>query len=141
MDTWQAIIVALGALLVGALLPVLVQLKLSLRALGAAGARLSVETGAALAAVTATAQRVDRLTARLEEGRRVENLLEGVDALSSTVARLNDAVRVASALGAAIGPAITAAARSWAAARPDDGTGPERAGNGAGVHDSTEDVP
>mgnify|MGYP000995983555 CR=1 FL=1 len=141
MEAWQGMLLALGALLVGALLPVLFQLKLTLRTLGATGDRLSVEASAALAAVTATAQRLDRLTARLEEGRRVDTLLEGVDSLSATIARLGDAARVASAVGAAVGPAITAAARSWSAARTEDGAGPERAGNGAGVHDRTEDVP
>lgn len=140
METWQAVMLALGALLVGALLPLVVQLRSSLRALASTGDRLSAEAGAALAAVTAAARRLDRLTARLEEGRRVETLLEGVDALSSTIARMNDAVRVASALGAAVGPAITAAARSWHAAQPDDGAGPGRAWDGAGVHDSEEGV-
>lgn len=141
MEAWQGMILALGALVVGALLPVLVQLKLTLRSLGATGDRLAAEAGAALAALTATAQRLDRLTARLEEGRRVETLLDGVDALSATIARLNDAARVASALGAAVGPALAAAARSWSAAHTEDGAGPERAGNGAGVHHSTEAVP
>lgn len=138
MESWQVVLLAIGALLAGALLPAIVQLWLSLRAVGAAAERLSSDAGAALAAVTATAQRLDRLTAKLEEDRRLDTLLEGVDSLSSTIVRLNDAVRVASALGAAVGPAITAAVRSWSAAQPDGGAGPERSGNGAAVQDDKE---
>ncbi len=131
MESWQVVLLALGALLAGALLPVIVQLWLSLRAAGAAASRLTSDAASALAALTATAQRLDRLTARLEEGRRVDRLLEGVDSLAGTLVRVNDATRLASALGAALGPAITAAVRSWTTAQPDDGVEPERSGNGA----------
>jgi hypothetical protein len=75
--------------------------------------------------VTATARRLDRLTARLEEDRRLDTLLEGIDSLSRAIVQLDDAVHVASALGAAVGPAISAAVRSWSAAQPDGGAGPE----------------
>lgn len=138
MASWQVAVLMVGALLTGALLPVLVQAWLSLRAAGAGAERLAADARTALAAVTATAQRLDRLTARLEEERRLDRVLEGIDSLSRTLVRVNDAVRVASALGAAVGPAITAALRSWSAAHPDGDAAPERSGNGAAVQDDKE---
>lgn len=138
METWQTLLVVLAALLAGALLPAIVQLWLTLRSLGAAAERASAQAQQALVAVTSTAQRIDRLTERLEQGQHVEHLLAGIDSLSRTVVQLHDTVRVASALGAAVGPAIGAAVHAWRATRPDDGTSPEKAGNGALVHD-TED--
>jgi len=138
MESWQAVLLVIAALLAGALLPAFVQLWLSVRALGAAAERVSAQAQQALAAVTSTAQRIDRLTGRLEQDQHVDHLLAGVDALSRTVVQLQETVRVASALGAAVGPAIGAAVRAWRAARPDDGTSPERAGDGSGVHDTEE---
>jgi hypothetical protein len=138
MEGWQVVLLVIGALLAGALLPAIVQLWLSVRAVGASAERLASDAGAALAAVTATARRLDRLTAKLEEERRLDTILEGIDSLSHTIVRLNDALRVASALGAAVGPAISAAVRSWNAAHPDGVTGPEPSGNGATVQDDKE---
>jgi hypothetical protein len=138
MEGWQTALLVIGALLVGALLPAIVQLRLSLRALGAATERISAQAGEALEAVTATPRRLDRLTARLEEGQRVEGLLAGIDSLSRTVVQLQETVRVASAVGAAVGPAIGAAVRAWRATRPDDDAAPERAGDGAVVQDTQE---
>jgi len=115
MDAWQAVTLAVVALLVGALLPAVVQLALALRALRATAARAD----GALAAVTSTAQRLDRLAARLEEGDRIEHFLQGVDALSRTASHLLDGARLASAVGAAVGPAVGAAVRSWRESRSD----------------------
>lgn len=114
MDAWQAVTLAVVALLAGALLPALVQLTLALRAWRATAARAD----AALGAITATAQRVDRMTARLEEGDRLDRLLAGVDALSRAASHLVDGLRLATAVGAAVGPAVGAAVRSWHDARP-----------------------
>lgn len=132
MDAWQAVALSVVALLAGALLPAVVQLTLALRALRATAARAEE----ALDAGTSTAQRLDRLAARLEEGDRIEHLLEGVDALSRTASHLLDGARLASAVGAALGPAVGAAVRSWRESRPDgapagsDGAppSPQRAG-------------
>jgi hypothetical protein len=111
MEAYQAVLVAVAALLVGALLPVLFQLVLTLRAVRA----VAEQAGPAVASITATAERLERLTARLEEGGRVERALEAVDSLSATVAKLQETARVASSIGAAVVPAVTAAVRAWRA--------------------------
>jgi hypothetical protein len=106
VDTWQAVMLAVVALLVGALLPALVQLTLALRA------------------VRATAERLDRITARLEEGDRVDHALEAIDSLSRMVTRLQETTRVAAAVGAAVGPAVGAAVRAWRASQGDGASSP-----------------
>jgi uncharacterized protein YoxC len=102
-------LVVLAAVLLGAAIPVLVQLRATLRAaektLQHSGARLD-ET---LRATTAAAGRIDGLVARLEAGGEIERLLDGVAAVSKMVSQLRDTVRVASAVGAAVGPAVAAA--------------------------------
>jgi len=126
VDAWQGVMLAVVALLIGALLPALVQLTPTLRAWRATAER----TERAVVAITATAERLDRLTARLEEGGRIEHFLQAIDSLSRTVTRLQEATRVAAAVGAAVGPAVGAAVRSWrasqgdGASRPDDASEP-----------------
>ena len=138
MESWQTVLVVIVALLAGAILPAIVQLWLTLRSLGRAAETVSAQTREALVALTSTAQRVDRLTERIERDHHVEHLLAGMEMLSRSVARLQDSVGVASALGAAVGPAVGAAVHAWRATRTDDGTSPEKAGDGAGVHDTEE---
>jgi hypothetical protein len=109
MDAWQVVTLALAALLVGVLLPAAVQLTLALRAWRATAVRAEQ----ALVAATAAAERVERLTARLEEGGRMERLLGALDGLSGMASRVQEAARVAGAVGAAVGPAVGAAVRAW----------------------------
>lgn len=120
MDTWQAVMLAVVALVVGALLPALSQLSPALRAWRATAER----TDRALVAITATAERLNRFTARLEEGGRLDHALEAIDSLSRMVTRLQETTRVAAAVGAAVGPAVGAAVRSWRASQGDDASPP-----------------
>ena len=114
MDAWHAVILALAALLVGAFLPALLQLTLAVRSWRSTAER----TGSAMVAIEATAERVDRLTSRLEEGGRVERLLEAVDSLAGAATRAQETLRVVTAVGAALGPAMGAAVRAWRESRP-----------------------
>jgi hypothetical protein len=120
MDAWQAAVLAVVALLVGALLPAVIHLTQALRALRA----LEGPTRRALVAITATAERLDRLTAKLEEGGRVEHFLETIDALSRAATLLQETARVAMAVGAAVGPAVGAAVRAWRASADDGASSP-----------------
>jgi hypothetical protein len=112
-ESWGIALVVLAAVLVGAAIPVLVQLRATLRAtektLHRSGARLDEALGATVAA----AARIDGFVVRLEEGGRLEQLLDGVAALNRMVNQLRDTARVASAVGAAVGPAMAAAVHAF----------------------------
>jgi hypothetical protein len=116
MEAYQAVLVAVVALLVGVLLPVLFQLALTLRAVRAAVA----QAGPALASITATAERVERLTAKFEEGGRIEHALAAMDSASSAAAKLQETARLASTIGAALIPAAAAAVKAWRDGREPD---------------------
>jgi deoxyinosine 3'endonuclease (endonuclease V) len=115
MEAYQVALVAVAALLVGALLPVLFQLVITLKAVRA----MVEQAGPAVASVVATAERLERLTAKLEEGGRVDRALEAVDALSKTVEKLQETARLASTIGAAVVPAVVAAVQAWRARDED----------------------
>jgi ABC-type transporter Mla subunit MlaD len=131
MESWQTAVVVVVALVAGTLLPVLVQLSMTLRSSRAALERTSARLDRALDAVAATAERIDRATAGLDE-RRIRALMESFDALARTVNQVRDSVRVASAVGAAVGPAVGAAVRAWRAGRPEEGDGEEHRDEAAG---------
>jgi hypothetical protein len=102
MESWQTAVVVVVSLVAGALLPVLVQLSLTLRS-----ARVALER---------TSARLDRT----------------LDALAATAERIDKATRVASAVGAAVGPAVGAAVRAWRAGHPEEGDGGEHRAEAAG---------
>jgi hypothetical protein len=117
MEAYQAVVVAVVALLVGALLPVLFQLVLTLRAVRA----VAEQAGPAITSITATAARLERLTAKLEEGGRIDHAMEAIDSLTKTVGKLQETARLASTIGAAVIPAVTAAVQAWRAPAEDAG--------------------
>jgi len=124
MDAWQAVMMTLAAVVVGALVPALVQLSLTLRSVRLAADR----SGPALVAITATAERLEQVAVRLQQGERVEHLLESIDSLARTLDRFHDTARIMAAVGASVGPAVSAGVRAWRASRQD----PFPASNGAG---------
>jgi hypothetical protein len=115
MEAYQAVLLAVVALLVGALLPVLYQLSLTLRAVRSVAER----AGPVVASVGATAERLERIAEKLEADGRIDGALATIDSLSRTVAKLQDTARLASTLGAAVIPAVAAAVQAWQASGED----------------------
>jgi hypothetical protein len=123
MEAWQAVLLVLVALLVGVLIPAVVQATQALHAVRAAAAAATP----ALTTITATAGRLERLAGTLEADGRLERALEAIDGLAKTVARFQDTARVATAVGAAVGPAVGAAVRAWRDSRANGAAHPEGA--------------
>jgi hypothetical protein len=113
MELWGVALVVLAAVLVGAAIAVLVQLRATLCAMEKTFQRSGARLDEALEAAGARAARIDALVVRLEEGGRLEQLLEGVAAVSRMVTQLRDTIRVASAGGAAVGPVVAAAIHAF----------------------------
>ncbi len=112
METWGMALVVLAAVLVGAAIPTLIQLRATLRAMEKTLQRSGSRLDEALGATSAAATRIDALVARVEEGGRIEQVVDGIATASRMVSRLQDTARVASAVGAAVGPAVAAAVRA-----------------------------
>jgi hypothetical protein len=113
METWQVAAVVLLAVLVGATIPVLVQLGGTLRSARTVLDRSGQKLDQALAALAETLQRVDGILLRLEEGKRIEGFMDSIAGLTHRVSQVRDAVKVAAAVGAAVAPAVGAAVRAW----------------------------
>jgi hypothetical protein len=102
-----------AALLVGAALPVLVQARVSLRAWQRVAEEVGPRLSRSLDEVTEVAVKLRRELAAFEGGGgRVASALESVDDLGRAALELRRTVKVAAAIGAAVGPAIAAATRT-----------------------------
>jgi hypothetical protein len=101
------------ALLVGAALPVLAQARVSLRALQRTVDEAGPRLNRALDEVSEVAVRCKRELAAFEDGgQRAALALKAVDDLGSAALELRRTVKVAAAIGAAVGPGIAAAVRT-----------------------------
>jgi hypothetical protein len=128
VEAWQAVLVVVAGVLAGALVPASVVLVLALLEIRAATARAE----RVLVTMAATAERIDRLGARLEKGGSLERLVGGLESVARLVMRLEDGARVATAVGAAVGPAVGAAVRAWRSPPTEEGpSGTGRDGSGS----------
>jgi hypothetical protein len=133
MENWQLAIVLLLAVLVGALIPVLFQLASLMREakhrLRTTGRRLDD----ALEEIRMTLTRINRVTSGLDGSEHeIAGLVDTFGELNQVLRNLTTTAKVASAAGAAIGPAIAAAVR---ALREGDGED-AAASPEAAVHDT-----
>jgi hypothetical protein len=118
MENWALVLTALAAVLVGVLIPVLVQLRATLRAIEQATLRSGGRFNEALGATTVAAGKIDALVTRLTAGGQVEELVQDFSAVSRLASQVGEVVRVASAVGAAVGPAVTAGIRALRETHP-----------------------
>ena len=109
-DTWIAIGVVLLAVMAGLLIPVLAQLLLTLRSARRALERLTPRLDRTLAEVQRTTERVGELGTTLNRGsEQVVAMIEETDELRVAVRKLRRALRVATVVANAVGPALAAA--------------------------------
>ncbi len=140
METVAIMSLVLGALLIGVLIPVLVELRNVLRA----ARRLVDETRPALAQTLAetraAAAGVARITSALEPaGPRVADLVDAMGGATEALRRLRTGLNVASAIAPAIKAAV-AAFQSARAAKADDADSGGTATGGTATG-GTQDTP
>jgi ABC-type transporter Mla subunit MlaD len=107
---WTIVGVVLLGVLVGAATPVLFQLYSTLRATRKLLERLGPKMNDALDELHQAGQRFSGLAGALEQNtKRAQALFDAVGDIGESVSRLRDSLKTASAVGAALGPAIAAA--------------------------------
>jgi len=136
MDGFQIAFLVLAAVVVGALLPLLVQLYLALHHL-----RRGLEE--TTRDVKRVAERFDRLSAGLEKDGRLDAMASAVLTLSDLALELREILKIASAVSGAVAPALAAAVRAWRAepARASDPIpGPDGPGGEESNHEPKKEV-
>jgi hypothetical protein len=113
MQNWQVAVVVLASVLVGAALPALIQVWVTLRT-----ARGFLITGG---------ERIERGLVELNgSARRIEAIVGTTGELAGSLRALSEKIRVASAVGAAVGPAVAAAVRAFRAPPRAESNGPPK---------------
>jgi predicted Holliday junction resolvase-like endonuclease len=131
MEGWQIALVVLAALLVGALLPLLVQLYGTLHALRAVVEKSAKDMEAALVAIHRTADRIDRLGAALEKDGKMAEIVDGAASAAHVLNQMRSTMQIAGTVSAAVVPAVAAAVRAWKGAMDEDPSPPAPAGQDA----------
>lgn len=104
------ILVALAILLVAAIIPVLLQLRRTLKAAEETLESTGRCVNEALLSLTATLERVNRAVDGLEHGMgRVSSLLEVLGGIGDTLSKLKSSVGTVASLGSIVGGAVLAA--------------------------------
>jgi uncharacterized protein YoxC len=104
------VLVALAAVLVGAAVPVLVQLRKTLRTAQETLENTGGRVNAALDQLTTTLDRVNRATQKLEHGvGQVSSLLEVLGGIGDALSKVRSSIGAVTSLGSVLGGAILGA--------------------------------
>ena len=120
MEGWQIALVVLVAVLVGSLIPLVVQLYATIQTLRKVAEKSAKDVEQALAGIHRTADRLDRLGAALEKDGKMEAIIEGATSAAQMVNQLRSTMQVAGPVAAAIVPAAMAAVRAWKGSMESD---------------------
>jgi uncharacterized protein YoxC len=114
MVSWQIVLVVLIAVLVGTSIPVLVQLRATLRQAEQSLRTTGERVDRTLDEAQIAAERLNRLLSGLDGGeKQLAGLLTSIGQLAKSVDRVKSTVNVAAAVGAAIAPSVVAMVRSF----------------------------
>lgn len=123
MDGLQIALVVLAAVMVGALLPLVVQLYGTLHTLRTVIDKSAKDVEAAMVSIHRTADRLDRLGSALEKDGKIDDIVAGVTSAAQIVNQMRGTLQMATSVSAAVVPAMTAAVRAWKGAM-DEGPSP-----------------
>ena len=120
MDGWQVALVVLAAVMVGALLPLVVQLYGTLHTLRTVVDKSAKDIEAAMGSIHRTAERLDRLGSALEKDGKIDDIVAGVTSAAQIVNQMRGTLQMATNVSAAVVPAVSAAVRAWKGAMEED---------------------
>ena len=121
ITTWQLVTVVLLAVLVGALIPVLMQLRRTLRSAENVLESTGPKLDRTLDEVREAATRINRLGKSLErDSEGLQVFTDAAAGLGRSLKQAQESVRIMTTVGAAVGPAIAAGLRALFTRESDD---------------------
>ena len=132
VDTWNIALLIFASMLVGAVLPLLFQVRATLKSAQTLMDMAAPKLSRTLDEVLATTSELRQVAAGLVASRpQVQEFMAAVAGLTTTMNQLQATVRTASAVGAAVGPAVAAAIQAFRTVRAEDAAHPRFASHGA----------
>ena len=118
MSPWQIAILVVVTLFVGLLIPSILQLRATLRAIETVATRTGSRLAVTLRNIELSSERIEHLTRGTEGGeRQISELMQRLDEANEVLRRLCRTAQFASSVGAAVGPAVMAAIHAYQNAR------------------------
>jgi uncharacterized protein YoxC len=113
MENGQVALIVILAILVGVLIPSIIQFQSTMRSLNRLIRNNESDVRHTIMQVDRVASHLNRLGSVLESNsKQVESFFESLESLGESIKRFRGAVQTASVLGAAIGPALATAIRA-----------------------------
>jgi predicted PurR-regulated permease PerM len=119
MDPVQVALLVLVAVVVGMLIPLVFQLYSLAHSARQLVERSSRDVEATLKGAHHAAERIDRLTEKLEREGRIDTIVEGLTSAAQVATQMKGTLQVASTVAAAAGPALAAAIHAFRAGMDD----------------------
>jgi predicted PurR-regulated permease PerM len=132
MDPVQVALLVLVAVVVGMLIPLVFQLYSLAHSARQIVEKSSKDVEAALKGVHHAAERIDRLTEKLERDGRMDTIVDGLTSAAQVANQMKATFQTAATVAAAAAPAVAAAVHAFRAGMEDHA--PRR--DGAGAEDS-----
>ncbi|MGM0576909.1 MAG: DUF948 domain-containing protein [Myxococcota bacterium] len=121
-ESIQIVLIALAALLIGVLIPVLLSIRSLVKRTEETVRRLDDDAHRVLGQSSSILERADHLASHLEKGGgTVDEVLATTEEFTHSVRALSETIRKATAVSASVGPAMVAAVTAFRAARGDHG--------------------
>lgn len=128
-ESAQVVLIAVAALLVGVLIPVLLSLRSLIKRAEDTLDKLEGDTRQVLGQTSAVLERAGRISDDLVEGSgKTTELFDAVEEFGHSVRNLSHVVRQATAVSASVGPALAAAVTAYRASKQQQAAGD---GNGS----------
>ena len=122
MEPWTILLLVVAvllAVLVGAALPTLIQLRSTLRSVEQWTERVGPKLEGTLGEAQEVTRRLNRTGSELEQSTaRARVLLDAAGDIGETLRRMNRSLQTAATLGSAVGPVIAAAVRAFVESEP-----------------------
>ncbi len=136
MDPVQVALLVLVAVVVGMLIPLVFQLYSLAHSARELVEKSSKDVEAALKGVHHAAERIDRLTEKLERDGRMDTIVDGLTSAAQVASQVKGTFQTAATVAAAAGPVVAAAVHAFRAGMEDHS--PRRDGDGAEASPSKE---
>lgn len=121
METWSVVVAVLAAVLTGALLPLVFQLRATLRSVQVTLDGAAPKLNLTLDELLLTTREARLAVGTINENRpQLQSFVDAAVSLTETMTQLQASVRTASTIGAAVGPAVVAAFHAFRAIRAED---------------------
>jgi predicted PurR-regulated permease PerM len=119
MDPVQVALLVLVAVVVGMLIPLVFQLYSLAHSARELVEKSSKDVEATLKGVHHAAERIDRLTEKLERDGRIDTIVDGLTSAAQVASQMKSTLHTATTVAAAAAPAIAAAVHAFRAGMDD----------------------